>query len=454
MIGIVRAAIAARDMIPRGGQVAAGLSGGADSVCLLGVLLRLSEELDFTLRAIHINHGIRGESALRDEEHCRRLCDRLGIPLDVVRLDVPAIAARRGLGLEECGRECRYEQFALAARKYGCVIATAHTLSDSAETVLFNLARGSGLAGVCGIPPVRELSGTKVIRPLIGVTREQVEEYCAANGLEYVTDETNADTVYRRNLIRHQVIPSLREVNPAFSAAIARFTESAREDCAYLDSLAEDALHNAAREDGWDATTLSALPEPILRRVIAAIARTGNVTPEHTQVMLCRECLIKGSGAVTLTGSVRFAVTGGIVRLDTGSKPAADELWEVPLTLPETVLPDGRRLILRRVGRDDPLFTQKSQKTLFKNALNCGIIVGNISVRNRREGDRFAPAGRNVTKKLKKMLCDEGVPAEKRGRLAIISSPQGILWIEGFGCSQQAAPRPEDSEVLIPVIEE
>lgn len=156
MIGKVRRTLHEHFMLDSSRSVLVGLSGGADSVSLLHALLELAGEFYITVRAAHINHGIRGENADRDERFCRELCDRLGVPLECVRLDVPAIAAQRGIGLEECGRQCRYEQFARIAREHECAIATAHTLSDSVETVLFNLARGSALSGAAGIPAVRD----------------------------------------------------------------------------------------------------------------------------------------------------------------------------------------------------------------------------------------------------------------------------------------------------------
>ncbi|MBE6760427.1 MAG: tRNA lysidine(34) synthetase TilS [Ruminococcaceae bacterium] len=453
MIPKIKDTIARHGMIPTGSCVAVGLSGGADSVSLLHALLELRDELDITLRAVHINHGIRGESALRDERFCRELCDALGVPLHCVILDVPAIAAQRCIGLEECGRQCRYEQFSLMAQEHGCIIATAHTLSDSVETVMFNLARGSALGGVCGIPPVRKLdSGSTVVRPLIGVTREDVERYCTERGLSFVTDETNADTAYRRNLIRHEVIPTLRKVNPSVHTAVERFGRCAAEDDAYLCALAAEALQKAAIEGGWSADTLAALPSPLLRRCVVAITRARGCTPEYAQLELCADAVRNGSGAVMLTERLRFAVSRGVARLDSGSASQPEQQWEVRAIFPRTRLPDGRVLVFTEIDLGTAFATQKHQKLLFKNALSCDIIKDNISVRNRREGDRFAQAGRGVTKKLKKLLCDEGIPAEQRASLALIVNEMGILWTEGFGASELCRPSPDDHRVILPEI--
>ncbi len=457
MIAKIRTAVALHNMLSPGDSVAVGLSGGADSVSLLHALLELREELCLReIRAVHINHGIRGENAARDEQFCRGLCHRLGVPLDCCHEDVPALAAQLGIGLEECGRQCRYHHFSRIAADHGCVIATAHTLSDSVETVIFNLARGSALSGVCGIPPVRTVEGgAKIIRPLIEATREDIESYCATRGLDFVTDETNADTVYSRNHIRHGVIPALLRINPSLHAAVARFSRCAAQDDDFLNTLAADSLEKAVLDNGWDSQALAALPDPLLRRCIVAIARTRGCTPDSAQTGLCVSALRNGSGAVMLTGGTRFAVRDGIARLDSGTDPLPDEPWETPAQFPRTLLPDGRVLFFTEIDLEGTFATQKHQKLLFKNALSCGIIKDNVSelsVRNRREGDRFAPAGRGVNKKLKKFLIEEKVPVRQRSGLAMIAGSDGIIWLEGFGASELCRPAPDDIRVIMPEI--
>jgi len=448
MINIVKDTILRHSMLQKGDCVAVGLSGGADSVTLLSVLLELAEEMELTVRAIHINHGIRGQSADLDQRFCEELCADFSVKLDCFTLDIPSIAARRGIGLEECGRVCRYECFERIAREHGCRIATAHTLSDSAETVLFNLSRGSGLSGVCGIPPVRG----NIIRPLINITREQVEEYCKARKLDYVTDETNTETTYRRNLIRSEVIPSLRQVNPAFHQAVRRFTQCAAEDDRYLDLLCSQELEKARCDGGWSARQIFALPHALQRRAIIAIAGSRNVVPEYAQVQLCLECLQKGSGAVVLRQNLRFSVKKGIIILDDNTQTAREQPWSVPLDPSGTLLPDGRRLVLTQIDLSVTDTTQKNHKLLFKNSLSCDIITFSANVSSRLGGDRSAPAGLGVHKLNKTLLCDEGIPAHRRGSLAIIADHRGILWVEGFGASELGRPRDDESIVLIPEI--
>ncbi len=227
--------------------VVAGVSGGADSVALLHLLVSLrSEGRISSLTAVHINHSLRGEESLRDQRFVEELCRERNVPILVEKHDVAALAAQQGKGVEEIGRELRYAAFQKAAQADPCCrIATAHTADDNAETLLLHLCRGSGLHGAAGIPPVRG----NIIRPLITCTREDIEAYCAEHRLSYVTDSSNADTVYARNRIRHEVMPQLRSINPQTTTAISRFIEQARQADAFIDGLAEKALIEAKTRD-------------------------------------------------------------------------------------------------------------------------------------------------------------------------------------------------------------
>ena len=210
-------------MLSHGDAIVAGLSGGVDSVALLHWLCSIREEYKLNLSAAHLNHGLRGEESDGDEAFCRELCEALSVPLYVKRIDLSGLVA----GVEEAGRNARYAFFGEFGRK----IALAHTLSDRMETFLMNVGRGSALRGLCSIPSIRG----QIVRPLIECSRVQVEEYCAANNLSYRTDSTNADTGYRRNYIRSEVMPLLAwEVRP-----LRRMFRCLEADEAYLSEEAK-----------------------------------------------------------------------------------------------------------------------------------------------------------------------------------------------------------------------
>ena len=226
-------------MCTAGDTVTVGLSGGADSVCLLHLLYSLQAELSVTLQAVHVHHGIRGAAAERDAQFCRLFCEKLQIPLTVEYIDVPKIRRETRESTEECGRRLRYEAFRRTAGESG-KIATAHTADDNAETVLLNLTRG-----ICGIPPVRG----NVIRPLLFSSRAQVEQYCAENHLEYVTDETNFSDAYSRNRIRLEVLPVLKTLNPSLLTGISGMTARLRAENEVLELQAHSLVQDCKNKN-------------------------------------------------------------------------------------------------------------------------------------------------------------------------------------------------------------
>ena len=210
----VLSTIKANEMIKQGDRVIVGLSGGADSVALLCVLLELKDELGITLSAVHINHCLRGAESDSDELFCQKLCAEKEIDFTAHRIDVKSYCEQNKIGTEEGARALRYSIFEAADPT--AKIATAHTLSDNVETVIMNLARGSALDGLCGIPPVRG----RIIRPIIDCSRSDVEAFLAKLGQSYVTDSTNLTDDYSRNRVRHNVIPILKQLNPELERSV------------------------------------------------------------------------------------------------------------------------------------------------------------------------------------------------------------------------------------------
>ena len=225
-------------LICPGDGVVVGLSGGPDSVFLLYALHTLQPRMGFTLRAVHVHHGIRGAEADRDEAFSEKLCAKLDIPFQAVHVAAPAYAAQHGLSLEEAARILRYEALEATRQQLGQTraawIAVAHHLDDQAETVLHNLVRGAGLRGLAGMENRRN----HVIRPLLSIKREDILKWLKQYDIPYVTDSTNADPHYTRNRIRSTVLPELREINPEASAHIAHSAALLREADAYFHALA------------------------------------------------------------------------------------------------------------------------------------------------------------------------------------------------------------------------
>lgn len=268
------------NMLAPGDCLIAGVSGGADSVSMLHLLAQHRSELQLSsLVCCHLHHGIRGREADRDQEFVKNLCAQFNIPFVTEQKDIPRLAKERGISEESCGREERYaffqrtleqlqEQLGLSPEQVK--IATAHTLSDSEETLFLNLLRGSGLRGLCGIPPVRG----HIIRPLIACTRRQIEDYCKSKAISFVTDSTNSSTLYFRNRLRHQLMPVLHQLSPSFDQTVLRLTDTLRKDAQALDQLAAQALESARwtpfspLEPAYSRSVLSSLPEALGRALL------------------------------------------------------------------------------------------------------------------------------------------------------------------------------------------
>lgn len=274
-----------------GGEVVAALSGGADSVSLLYALKILSQRLGFSLSACHVNHGLRGEESDGDMRFCQQLCQGLDIPLEILNTNVRAFQQKHE-SLEETARRVRYDFFEKVSR--GKILATAHSSNDSAETVLLNLMRGTGLKGLCGIPPVRG----NIIRPLIYCTRDEVESFCAAAGLKYVTDKTNLSDDYTRNKIRHLILPEMQKINPSLLDTMSRMQKNLREDSDYLEQLGKTALEAARLQHGYGTAALADNPKPVLRRAIKRLLTDGGIEPSALRIEMTEQIILAGRGKI------------------------------------------------------------------------------------------------------------------------------------------------------------
>jgi tRNA(Ile)-lysidine synthase len=435
------------NMLPEGCTVIVGLSGGADSMTLTHFLLKYRKTHHIHILAAHINHGLRGTEADSDERFVADWCEKNGVELKIHRADIRALAAERSEGLEECGRNVRYTFFRSLCDS-DAKIATAHTLSDSAETVLLNLAKGAGTRGLRGIPPVRD----NIIRPLIGITRSEVEEYCRFYGLPYVTDSTNLEQDYARNKIRHSVIPVLKEINPSFEHSVAVLTENLGRDEAYFRSLAQESLLIAKCRGGYHLSELRALPQPVLIRAVAiAAGEAASARIESKHLCAVVSIIQKGAGSVTIAGGIQCSVQGNTFFI---GKISRRENWSVPFNPLETRLPDGRVLFILELSRKEYEKRREINNLLFNNLINYDTIFSITSVRNRRNGDIFRPAGRGITKSLKKLFNESKLEPMLRDKAVMLESDGRIVWIEGFGASQEACVTNDTQKVAEIIIKE
>lgn len=419
----IRLAAERFNMFGKADTIVCALSGGADSVCLTLALKELSSEYGFKLKAVHVNHLLRGAESDRDEQFCRDLCEREDIPLTVFRADAAFFSKEQKMSLESGARKLRYNFFDEVCGE-NARIATAHTLSDSAETVIFNLSRGTGLKGLCGIPPVRD----KMIRPLIYCKREEILSYLSERGQGFVTDSTNLSDDYSRNKIRHNVIPVLEELNSGFLESIKRLTESLSEDERFLSELAAEHYDDDLRN--VDAS--------VRRRVIRSKLREAGIEPSGEKILSAEECALKGNGKTVLSGELYAVAKNG--RIQTEIIPRERLVFpETKAIIGENPFLCDKTVIISVNNGENNADGVCVNDLLTKFALDCDKIQGELFLRNRRDGDSFIRAGRSFTSSLKKLM-NESVPVGKRDKIAILADDKGIIWAEGFGIAERVKP--------------
>ncbi len=429
-------------MLDNGDSVLVGLSGGADSCALLCFLCSLRESMELKIYACHINHMIRGEEADRDERFAEELCRRFDVPLFVLHKDVISEARRRKIGTEQCGREVRYSFFQEKAAGLRAKIATAHTASDNAETVLFNLARGSGISGLCGIPPVRD----NIIRPLIRCGREEIEAYCRRNNIDFVTDSSNLTREYTRNKLRLDVMPVLRQINPSFESSVSSMTDHLREAEEYIDSQAMQALEDAEINGGYSSEMMARLPKAVFSAAVRKLCEKYALIPEAKHIELMRKIVYNG-GAVEIRGSVFAISSQGIFRIM--QRNDSESMQIVPLDTDAPLLICGKKYTLTVVDIEEFKKLKKIEKKLFYEALDYDTIPLTSVFRTKQSGDSFTLPYRKVTKPVRKLFTELKIPRENRSSLPLLADGSRVLWISTLGSSAQCMVGSSTKRVLL-----
>lgn len=420
--------------------VLVGLSGGADSVMLLCFLLeyRKRHGLDFPILAVHINHCIRGEEGDRDEEFSRSLCQALSVEFKAERIDVPSHAKRFNLGIEEAARDVRYYAFKriISGRNDIDTIVVAHNMSDSAETVIFNILRGSGARGASGIPPIRD----NIIRPLIGVSKSDIVSALNDVGIPFVTDSTNLSEDYTRNYIRKTLIPSFERINGDPERIICRFADNMRSDDDFIRSCAEEFLesHSEIRN-----TDLLSLHGSVYVRVLAIMASRVSASVSNRIAADVRDNLTKDNFSYSLIGAT-FVCERGVCRVFRNVGDAVDYCFAISEGVND-LSPLNAQLVLSREKIEKTYLNV--YKISIQASLSSAIINGSLYLRPKKDGDTVYYGG--MTHKLKKLFSDRKIPPSKRRLIPILCDDSGVVWVPGFGVRDDGACNENKENIFV-----
>ena len=434
-------------------RVLFGLSGGADSVCLARFLLNMRSRLGTALLAVHVNHGIRGREADRDEAFTVRFCRVWDIPLEVVSCDVPRLAALKGMSLEEAGREARYEIFDSLAREHGYNrIAVAHHGNDLAETMLFRMARGTGPSGLAAMAAKTGM----LIRPLLCLGRKEIEDILLVLGQEFVEDSSNSCIVYSRNFIRQQIIPGLEKMNPRFIDHMRTLSFLQEEQKGYLEEILDRRLRDILHFEKGKAWICreeyrKLLPyergEALRRLLFYACGGRRDIRAVHVDILVRLMEQAKGN-CNDLPGGVTAENTGCALLLS-AEKPEAgapggnpdQKSWfrdisistlelEGELTVP---LPDGGTALYFRLEKWTEQDIPKSHCIKY---FDYDKIKSALRLRTCLPGDYFVMDTAGRQKKLRRYCIDEKIPPEERGKMTVLAEGSHVMWIPGRRSSE------------------
>ena len=426
-------------MLSGGQTVVAAVSGGADSVVMLHLLLELSEELGLRIIAAHMDHGLRGEESRRDHDFVKGLAKRLGLEFVSKRLKKGEL---KGLGgsPQEAARVKRYAFFSDVALKYKAQrVALGHTSDDQAETVIMRLLKGSSLSGLSGIPPVRGV----FVRPLIQTSRASVEEHAREQGIAFVTDSTNLTVKYLRNRVRLELIPKLaKEYNPSIKETLARTALVLSSDDDFIEKAAIKAFGAALIEQRagivvLDRGKLKRMHRALSARVFLASVHSLGVEGElgslHVDAFFGIMNGRRPNASISLPGGAGARREYGRMIVEAGLpvKPRADALISgLPLALPGLTLIEGIGLIEAKLLKPPKKFTTGRGTAWFDyDALQER---GPVTVRQARPGDRIAPFGMEGHRKLKDIFIDSKVPLTERKRTPVVSVGKEVVWLAGL----------------------
>lgn len=434
--------IAENNMINDGDRIIIALSGGPDSITLLHILHTLKNKLNITIYAAHVNHLLRGKDAYKDEELCKKYCDELGILCFVKRVDINQLAKIKNISHELAGREARYEFFDELMKKYDCnKIAIAHNLNDQAETVLMRMMRGAGIEGLVGIRPVRD---NIFIRPLIEITRNEIEKYCEENKLPAAIDKTNFENIYARNKIRLELIPYMENnFNKDIIHTLNRMSNIIREDNDYLEEISDEIFKKYCyRKDDRVIIYKDAFKEhkTIITRVLrkAILQIKGDLyNIENSHIIDIIKLYNQNTGkTIMLPDSLMVDNVYKDIHIYKEMKNHNTNIYEVIPFNDEFYCEKLHTKIITKVLHKNNNDVNLKDSDMIKY-FDFDKVKDNIILRYRKDGDRFTSLGMKGSKKLKDLFIDLKVPRHERDIIPLICFGNEIGWIVGYRISEK-----------------
>lgn len=467
------------------GVIVAGLSGGADSVCLIAILSELivKKHIPIHLVAVHVNHGIRGNEALRDENFSKELCEKFGVEFISRHVNIPVIAQRDRLSEEEAGRKLRYEIFNeiadIKAAEYNtkAVIAVAHHKNDQAETVLMNIVRGSSLKGLCGIQPVRG----RIIRPLLCVKRSEIEKYLSLNNMSYVTDSTNSDNTYTRNKVRNELIPYIENnLNGSVVEQLSDMAELVSEAESYIEKQSEQLFDDSVSFDAEEkraeielskfACEPEVLQKYVIRKSIGILAGgLKDVYRTHVEAVLSL-CNMQTGRQVNVAYGIRAVKTYDFIVLEKVTpgeqlsssqhedfcsvidrqaleKVMSGEKYEI-FPPQKVYLHDKKGLYNIKIVLERAENKEISRNNDYTKFFDYDRIKDNLCIRYRMTSDYIVINRTGSSKTLKKELIDRKVLCDMRSKVLLLSAGKEILWAIGLRRSESCLVGSDTDRIL------
>jgi tRNA(Ile)-lysidine synthase len=478
----VRMQIKQHQLLSRGDRVLVGVSGGPDSMMLLHWLLRFKQKYELSLVAVHLNHQLRKE-ADQEQHYVEETCAQWGIPCVAKRVDVAHIARTEGLSIQVAARKCRYSVFEEVAKQEEChKVAVAHHADDQTETVVMRLVRGTGLDGLSGMPVKRMLTPSlALIRPLLSLSKEQIEAYCAYFKLNPQLDRSNLKDDYTRNWVRHHLIPSMKVLNPNLAQVVQEMTQLVAEDSAFLNQLAQEALQKIKPEFRpghirLETAELVTLPLALQRRVILLLLSylldSNKLHKTHIDAVLHLVQSEAGTQSVYLPGNTQVLRQYGELMISlghTGRQPSDQSTsredychvlnetgtyrWpSLPfeVTLDHQSMEADSSIKIKDKSRTRAEHDQAKGTPLFVQSacFDVDSLHLPLVVRNRRPGDKIRPAGRSGHSKIKDIFINYKVPRLSRAWWPLVADQSGPLWIPGLVRGDRARPTANTKEII------